>query len=240
MAVAALGTIPDRFHKVDHLPAALETAGSPPIPATVFVPGGRFVVAGAWVDGMRPREAEVRPLRVGLTPVSNAAYAGFLVAGGAAEPPWWRDPDFDDPEQPVVGVTWFEAVAYCGWLHEEIGGRWRLPTEAEWEHAAALAPGEPPSRAAAHCPIRLGRGTANDFGLMDVGTMVHEWCHDWFTLEPLLAARRYDPRGPETGEQRVRRGGSWRNRARAASFRDGFDPSARAMDGGFRVVREVP
>ncbi len=239
MAVAALGTIPDPFHKAHHLPALLETAGFPPVPSTIFVPGGRFAVGAAWVDGRPLREAEVRPLRVGLTPVSNAAYASFLAAEGAVEPPWWRDPDFRDPEQPVVGVTWFEAVAYCGWLREAIGGRWRLPTEAEWEHAAAPVPGEPDERPTARRPPRLGRGAANDFGLLDLGSSVHEWCHDWFTPD-LQAARRYDPRGPETGETRVRRGGSWRHRARAASWRDGFDPQARAADGGFRVVREVP
>jgi formylglycine-generating enzyme required for sulfatase activity len=241
MAVAALGTIPDPFHKTDHLPRPpLQVAGSSQVPSTIFVPGGRFAVGAAWVDGRPVREAEVRPLRVGLTPVSNAAYAGFLAGGGAAEPPWWRDPDFWDPEQPVVGVTWFEAVAYCAWLHDTIGGRWRLPTEVEWEHAAALVPGEPDARPAAHRPARLGLAAANDFGLMDVGTVVHEWCHDWFTPDLQQAARRYDPRGPETGDKRVRRGGSWRSRERAAPWRDGLDPSARAADGGFRVVREVP
>jgi formylglycine-generating enzyme required for sulfatase activity len=243
MAVAALGTIPDPFHKIDHLHRPLQIAGSIQVPSTIFVPGGRFAVGGALVDGQPVREAEVRPLRVGLTPVSNAAYADFLGAGEAVEPPWWRDTDFREPEQPVVGVTWFEAVAYCAWLHETIGGRWRLPTEAEWEHAAAGALegalGEASPYAVVH-PARLGLGMANDFGLMDVGTSVHEWCQDWYTPDLFHGARRYDPRGPETGEQRVRRGRSWRKRACASSWRDGFDPAARAADGGFRVVREVP
>jgi formylglycine-generating enzyme required for sulfatase activity len=218
MAVAILGRVPvppapGAFHKTDQAPQFLEAAGASLFPATTFVPGGRFAIGAAWVDGRPVREAEVRPLRVGLTPVSNASYAQFLAASGTEEPPWWRDPDFCDPEQPVVGVTWFEAVAYCDWLHDTIGGRWRLPTEAEWEHAAAL---------------------------LDIGNAVHEWCRDWFTPDALQLARRYDPRGPESGDRRVRRGASWRSRACAASWRDGLDPSDRAADGGFRAVREVP
>ncbi len=60
MAVAAaLGTFPDPFHKIDHLPRPLQIAGSP-VPSTIFVPGGRFVVGGALVDGQPVREAEVR------------------------------------------------------------------------------------------------------------------------------------------------------------------------------------
>jgi formylglycine-generating enzyme required for sulfatase activity len=244
MAVAILGAIPvfpipGAFHKTDQLAQPLQAASSSLVPSTIFVPGGRFAVGAAWVDGRPVREAEVRPLRVGLTPVSNASYAQFLAASAAVEPPWWRDPDFCDPEQPVVGVTWFEAVAYCDWLHDTIGGHWRLPTEAEWEHAAALIP-EGPARPAARRPLRLGRGASNGFGLLDVGSAVHEWCRDWFTPDALQRTRRYDPRGPEKGERRVRRGASWRGLACAASWRDGLDPSDRAADGGFRVVREVP
>ncbi len=239
MAVAVLGAIPDPFHKADRLPR-LRVAGALLAPPTIFVPGGRYAVAGAWVDGHPLRTAEVRPLRVGLTPVSNAAYALFLASGEAAEPPWWHDPDYADPEQPVVGVTWFEASQYCSWLHETIGGRWRLPTEAEWEHAAALVPEDVDTRPSALRPRCLGRGPANDFGLLDLGSSVHEWCQDWFAPDPLQTARRYDPRGPELGEKRVRRGGSWRGRGPALSFRDGLDPAAREADGGFRVVREVP
>ena len=239
MAVAALASIPDPFHRTDHLARPRQVGGLSLAPPSIFVPGGRFAISGAWVDGRPVREAEVRPLRFGLTPVSNAAYAVFLASGEVAEPPWWRDPDFRDPEQPVVGVTWFEAVLYCSWLHDTIGGHWRLPTEAEWEHAAAPGPGEADTRPRALRPAPLGRGTANDFGLMDLGSSVHEWCLDWFAPDPLQTARRYDPRGPDLGERRVRRGGSWRGRG-SASWRDGLDPATREADGGFRVVREVP
>ena len=226
------------------------------VPATLFVPGGRFLMGS---ENGRPderpvHEAEVRPLRVGRTPVTNMEYAWFLAAGRAPDPPWWRDPDFWDPAQPVVGVTWFEAMAYSVWLCETVGGHWRLPTEAEWEHAARgglvqartswgdVVPAgevkEPPLAG----PWTTGRGTANGYGLLDVGTLVHEWCFDWYAVDAYRGARRYDPRGPEKGEGRVRRGGSWRRHVRGCppASRESLDPFTRTADGGFRVVREVP
>ena len=59
-------------------------------------------------------------------------------------------------------------------------------------------------------PSPVGRGATNDYGLSDVGTVVREWCLDWYAPDAYQSARRYDPRGPETGERRVRRGSSWR------------------------------
>jgi sulfatase modifying factor 1 len=226
------------------------------IPATVFVPGGRFMMGA---ERGRPdegplHEAEVRPLRIARTPVTNLAYAWFLASGRAAEPPWWKDPDYWDPEQPVVGVSWHDAVAYCVWLGEAVGGRWRLPSEAEWEHAAlgfleprALPAGAAPRTslfdAAPRGPWPVGRGAPNDYGLCDVGSVVREWCHDWYAPDAYQSARRYDPRGPETGERRILRGSSWRHAggwSAASCVRGSLEPEGRAADGGFRVVREVP
>ena len=112
------------------------------VPATALVPGGQL---GA------------DDFRLGLTPVTNAAYAPFVAHGRAEAPPFSRDPAFSAPGQPVVGVTWFEACDFTAWLSEATAARWRLPTEAEWERAArggllgaatawgdALPPGEVP------------------------------------------------------------------------------------------------
>src|SRR5688572_9116519 len=62
--------------------------------------------------------------------VTNKEYAAFLEATQHPPPPTWNDPKLNHPQQPVVSVSWFDAVAYCEWLG------FRLPTEAEWERAA--------------------------------------------------------------------------------------------------------
>lgn len=226
------------------------------LPETVFVPGGRFAMGceTGRPDEAPVHEAQVRPLRFGRTPVTNLAYAWFLATDRVPEPPWWRDPAFWDPDQPVVGVTWFEATAYCLWLGETLGGQWRLPTEAEWERAARAGlhqaktswgrevPADEVKEPPLAGPWTVGRGTANAFGLLDPGTLVREWCHDWYAVDAYRASRRYDPRGPESGTARLRRGGSWRDPVHGCppSSRHPLEPGARAADGGFRVVREVP
>jgi formylglycine-generating enzyme required for sulfatase activity len=86
----------------------------------------------------------------------------------------------------------------------------------------------------------VGRGTVNGYGLLDAGTIVQEWCFDWYAPEAYRATRRYDPRGPETGGRRVSRGGSWRRPVGEVAARGGLAPHTRAADHGFRVVREVP
>src|SRR5271154_1313141 len=70
------------------------------------------------------------------TQVTVAEYARFLESTGNAPPSQWGDGNFSHPQQPVVAVSWFDAVAYCAWLSATTGSHYRLPTEAEWERAA--------------------------------------------------------------------------------------------------------
>jgi formylglycine-generating enzyme required for sulfatase activity len=222
-------------------------------PRVVPVPGGGFLMGcEAGRDDERPiHEVQVEPFEIGRTPVTHGEYAAFLADGRAAPPPWWSAPAFSDPDQPVVGVTWWEAVAYADWLSRSLGGTWRLPSEAEWECAArggliaaatpwgdALPPGELPE-GPLEAPWRVGRGTPNGFGMMDAGTVVHEWCSDWYCPDA------YRPGGPLAPSRsgvarRSSRGGSWRHRVRWSppSARSSLPPGFRYADYGFRVVRE--
>ena len=198
------------------------------------------------VSSPAARSVGVAAFRLGRTPVTNREYAPFVECGRVAAPPWWSDPDFSAPLQPVVGVTWDEAMAFCAWLSEASLGRWRLPSEEEWEFAAcgglvaprtawgeAIPPGEvPEGPGPLKGPWEAGRGTPNGYGLFDMGTIVHEWCLDWRLPESPASAA-----GPR---RRASRGGSWRHEIRwsAPSARTSLPPDYRYSDFGFRVLRE--
>ncbi len=179
------------------------------------------------------------PFLLGRTPVTNAEYAVFLESGRVPPPPWWKRAGFDSPRQPVVGASWEDARLFTIWLSEMTGERWRLPTEAEWEFAACgglaapatawgdeIPPGEIPDGPLS-APWETGRGTPNGYGLLDMGTIVHEWCLDW------ADEARQPPR-------RASRGGSWRHTVRWSSpfARSSLPPDFRYSDYGFRVLLE--
>ncbi|HKO13106.1 MAG TPA: SUMF1/EgtB/PvdO family nonheme iron enzyme, partial [Acidobacteriaceae bacterium] len=175
-------------------------------------------------------------------------------ATGTAAPPQWGDPDFSHPQQPVVAVSWFEAVAYCGWLSSVTGAQYRLPTEAEWERAARGGVGgmlfpwgnEPPTSRPGYArrwkngPEPVAQSEPNAFGLFEMCENVHEWCSDWFAADYYAVSPDRNPRGPEEGERKASRGGSWRHQIKIArcSARSSIPPEFRYADYGFRVVCE--
>lgn len=194
-------------------------------------------------DDERPvHRVWVDAFELAATQVSNAGYARFVEATGHPPPPFWNDANFNDPHQPVVAVSWFDAVSYCDWLGL------RLPTEVEWECAARGgaegtrypwgndAPDDKMRLLGG--PERVGRRAPNGFGLYDMCENVHEWCSDWYAAGYYAASPERNPRGPDTGSRRASRGGSWRHQIKVSrcAARSSLPPEFRYTDYGFRVA----
>ncbi len=186
------------------------------------------------------------------TQVTNQQYAAFLDATGVTPPPTWRDANLNQPEQPVVSVSWIEAMKYCEWLSAQDGRVYRLPSEAEWERAARggvegeLFPwGDEPPRSRLDYDSRWKSGTEpvamqapNAFGLYDIAENVHEWCSDWFDPDYYSVSPERNPKGPESGERKASRGGSWRHHIKISrcAARASIPPAFQYADYGFRVA----
>ncbi len=224
----------------------------------VFVPGGEYPMgADDITDDEKPFHAvRLSPYWIGKYPVTNAQFQEFLEAKpDQPKPEIWDDKQFNQPDQPVVGVSWNEAQAYCAWAGLE------LPSEARWE-AAARGPegrkypwgeGEPTPEVAnfadddwnAHVgkttPVDAYPQGAGPFGTLDQAGNVWEWCADaWdekayqkrvdtLSTDPLSTSR--DP------AVRVLRGGSWASQAwhLRAAYRNRYGADDRNRYFGFRV-----
>ncbi len=223
-------------------------------PAFVHIPEGWFKMGSeAGQDVERPvHRVWVDAFFMAETQVTVAEYARYLQATGSAPPPFWSDPNFSHPQQPVVAVSWFEAVAYCEWLTSVSGAHYRLPTEAEWERAArggvegTLYPwgNESPlsrpgySERWKHGPELVRRSEPNAYGLFEMCENVHEWCVDWYHAAYYSVSPERNPQGPASGERKSSRGGSWRHHIKISrcSTRSSIPPGFQYADYGFRVV----
>lgn len=154
---------------------------------------------------------DVPAFQMGKYPITNGQYAKFLQAGGYEQKSWWTadgwqqrqkegwtqprywaDSKWNGAEQPVVGVSWYESVAFCLWLSETTGEQIMLPTEQQWQRAAQGDEGRiyPWGKGwdAKRCntkesgigkttPVRQYEGKGDSpFGVVDMAGNVWEWC----------------------------------------------------------------
>jgi formylglycine-generating enzyme required for sulfatase activity len=233
-------------------------------------------------DDERPQHTvEVADFWIGKYPVTNGQYRRFVEAGGYDErrywteagwawrqsehkrwgrqhgdrPEWWDDPAWNLPNHPVVGVTWFEALAYTRWLAEATGRPCRLPTEAEWEKAARGTDGHiypwgndeiTPERAN-YDETGIGRtsavgcflGDCSPYGCLDMAGNVWEWCSSVGNTETEYPYQADDGREDlERDAARALRGGCWNGSRKFARCSDRFDfsPVFYEVNVGFRMV----
>jgi formylglycine-generating enzyme len=236
---------------------AVRAAQAVSAPLMVRVPEGWFLMGSdTGQDNERPvRRIWIDAFELAECQVCNAEYAQFLNTAGHRPPTQWNDPSFSDPRQPVVAISWYDAMAYCEWLGHLTDRHFRLPTEAEWERAARGGleqkqfpwGDEPPESLANYAarwktaPELVGAAERNNYGLCDIGANVHEWCSDWFDANYYASAPDRNPQGPVSGTRRASRGGSWRHYTKVSrcSARSSIPPEFQYTDYGFRVARSL-
>ncbi|MDH4302293.1 MAG: formylglycine-generating enzyme family protein, partial [Nitrospira sp.] len=96
----------------------------------VPIPRGEFTMGSSEHSDEAMHQVVLDAYLIDKFEVSNARYKDFMKAAGHPAPAYWDDPRLNKPSQPVVGVSWTDASAFCKWEGK------RLPTEAEWERAA--------------------------------------------------------------------------------------------------------
>ncbi len=199
------------------------TKGSSPVSDMVLIPAGTFLMGSE--DGDQdenpPHRVSLQAFYLDKYEVTNAQYKAFLQSNGHPPPRYWNDNRFNQPDAPVVGVTWYDARDYCRWKGK------RLPTEAEWERAARgpqgyLWPwGNEYKEGYANvegtadgykytAPVgRFEQGKTAE-GVYDMAGNVWEWIADWYNNTTYSSrSTPANPTGPENGTLKVLRGGSW-------------------------------
>jgi formylglycine-generating enzyme required for sulfatase activity len=226
-----------------------------------LIPGGWYFLGsppnetGRYADEASSHKVNLKAFYISVTEITNAQYDRFLKATGHQAPLYWEDKNLNDPNQPVVGVTWFDAAAFCQWLTKVTGVTHKLPSEDQWEGAARGGLVSQPYPWGSQAPdaggvlranfrtatpgatgfsftAPVGSFGANGYDLFDLAGNVSEWCQDRYV--PLPRSGPFKP-----GVLRLLKGGSWingprdlRNAARQSApptYADGYI--------GFRVVR---
>ncbi len=228
-------------------------------PAMMPIPGGTWTMGSERdplaVEERPAHEVTLKPFAIGRTEVTFDQYDAFARDTGRRLP---DDNGWGRGKRPVIDVTWNDAQAYARWLSRRTGQRYRLPTEAEWEYAAAGGSadyfwwGYEPGEGRANCfncgSKWDGRSTApvdafapNPYGLISTAGNVMEWVEDCY--HPSYQGAPDDGSAwiePGCSERSVR-GGAYSKPAATlrTTYRSHFGQKARLPMLGFRLVREL-
>lgn len=236
--IAAIGALLSVIDSVDQTAELVKTRGSlvallrakstPPdiqeinwakIEGTSFKMGSDPKIYSDRHDEMPQRYVTLASYSIMTREVPTSLYVQFDTSHGSES----------EDDTSASRVSWFEAYAFCAWLHDDC----RLPTEAQWECAAR-------AESELDYSYQLEKGQSidspNKWGLVGVHSGVWEWCQDWFAVYD--KTERLDPQGPVVGRLKVTRGGgefSGRRGARSA-FRFPRAPGRRYPNLGFRAI----
>ncbi|MCW8985369.1 MAG: formylglycine-generating enzyme family protein [Thermoanaerobaculales bacterium] len=260
----------------------------------LLVPSGEFLMGDNFDEGhsdeIPVHAVDLDGFYIARHKTTNAAYkrfmdaggyrtAGYWQAGGFGEcgeaPDFWSDADrrgggiAGNGQYPVVGVSWFEAAAYCSWLSAETGALYRLPTEAEFEKAArglgqtrypwgneidpsyaSFDSGEPRDSLRLtpvgyfNGEVRGGLRTndnASPFGAYDMAGNTSEWCSDWYGRDYYSRSPASNPKGPDSGVSRVLRSAGYIDSGyyQRSASRHKRGAHLKGHSTGFRCVREI-
>ena len=219
------------------------------IPAGTFVMGSPDDELGREGDeGPQHQVTITQPFYIGVYEVTQAQWAAVMGTYPS---------NFGYiPANPVERVSWEDCQSFIAILNTKGIGKFRLPTEAEWEYACRagsttrLPWGDDPeySQLGQYAWYRdnsgekthpVGQKKSNSWGLYDMNGNVNEWCSDWYAASYEID-KVTDPNGPAIGSNRVHRGGSWNFNPeyyRSAS-RNCITPMFKSSHIGFRLVRE--
>jgi formylglycine-generating enzyme required for sulfatase activity len=242
-----------------------------------YIPEGDVVLEdGGYVPKIGQKQ-QVHAFHIAKYPLTNAQFAPFIEYGGYdnplywtdagwkhkekeawTKPRFWRDRRFMGDDRPVVGVSWYEAMAYCNWLNAriELTDQISLPTEQQWQRAAQgndqrvfswgnewdaqrCNHSTEDYRSTQTNRVTYYQSGASPFGVMDMCGNIEEWC----LTEYYTGSDNPEDAVAQSPDQqhiwRCLRGGAWYDLVTGSfrvAFRDFDNPYYGLSGGGFRIV----
>src|SRR5271157_1781940 len=219
----------------------------------VAVPGGPFIMGNNGSDNPE-HTVTLSDFWIYSTKVTNRQFGQCVAVGKCTPPDMQDDQTYSNPNHqndPVVGIVWSQAAAYCDYAHGQ------LPTEAQWEKTARGPNGNiypwgngAPSTSLLNFDDFIGHTTnvinypqgKSYYGVLDMEGNVYEWVYDWYNSLYYHTGPTQDPPGPDTGNLRSVRSAGFKSTVdQVVAFTRFFRlPTDHACDLGFRCVVTDP